>query len=340
MSTVKEKVLASLLSADGAISGEEIANALGVSRNTVWKSIKSLKSDGYSIEGVSRVGYTIQSQSYVLSGEFIKKYLSELKNGKRISRNNEKYKIIVLSETDSTNNYAKKLALNEDAEGTVIISDYQSGGRGRRGRTFLSPKGNGLYMSVILKPFSDISDSIKITSFAAVAAARAIDAQTGASTKIKWVNDLFLGGRKICGILTEALMDYETMTPSYIILGIGINLRHTDFPPEIAKIATSLEDETGRVPNKNMLAAEILNNLTNLEEEIKSGAFLKESAARSIVIGKEITVMRGDGNYEATAIGLDKNGELIIKRKNENGSLSKNRCETLSSGEVSIRVKN
>lgn len=379
---MKEKILAALLNANGAISGEEIAKTLGVSRNAVWKAIKSLKSDGYIIDGVSRIGYTIQNPRDVLSAESIKMYLrsqGEAAIGKAATartkatdfqktasiqgkssantqkttdteksddtlladgrKHDEYYKIVILPETDSTNNYAKQLAANGGAEGTVILTDYQSGGRGRRGRTFLSPKGKGLYMSVILKPLPDISDSIKITSFAAIAAARAIDAQTGAVTKIKWVNDLFLGGKKICGILTEALMDYETMIPSYIILGIGINLRHTDFPPDIAKIATSIEDETGTAPDKNLLAANILYNLKNLEEEIKSGAFLNECKGRSIVIGNEITVNRGNESYEATAIDLDKNGGLIIERQSGNGILSKNRRETLSSGEVSIRVK-
>lgn len=249
----------------------------------------------------------------------IKKYLTDTER-----------EIIVLPTTDSTNNYAKELAKSGAKAGTAVIARTQTMGRGRMGRNFFSPEGMGLYMSVILKPMIAAEDNMLITALSAVAAARAIEKVCGADVKIKWVNDLFLGGRKVCGILAETVTDFGGQTPEYIVLGMGINVKKTDFPPELSEVATSLENETGESISKNELAAEILKELDRLYTDFPAEEFLEESRRRSMVIGREITVIRGDEKYDARAVGIDGKGGLIISHGGE--------TSVLSSGEISIRV--
>ncbi len=238
--------------------------------------------------------------------------------------------ILILDETDSTNNIAKELAKNGATDGTAVIALSQKAGKGRMGRSFFSPKGKGIYMSLILCcDFSEINPLL-ITSYAAVSVARAVDKVCKTNTKIKWVNDLYLGGKKFCGILTESLIDFKTQKPRYVILGIGVNVSKTEFPKELCHIATSIENETGEEVIKSTLISEILNELDGIYSEIKTGEFLEESRKRSFVLGKNVKVIRGDEVYFAKAEGIDSCGGLIL---NING-----KREVLSSGEVSIRV--
>ncbi len=235
--------------------------------------------------------------------------------------------IILLDEIDSTNTYAKGLARKAAIEGTVVIAKNQIKGRGRMGRSFYSSKDNGIYMSIILRPQGE--NSLKITSMAAVAAANAIDEICGTKTQIKWVNDLYLGGKKICGILAEGVINPQTQMPNYVVLGIGINVKRMELPSELSDIATSIENEIGKRISRNTLISEILSSLDRLYENYEKGEFLEEYKKRSMVLGKDIKVICGDKAYCARAEDIDEAGGLIINRNGKK--------EVLSSGEVSIR---
>ncbi len=235
-------------------------------------------------------------------------------------------KIIWLDETDSTNDYAKKLAKEGAKEGTVVVANRQTKGKGRMGRSFFSPKDTGLYMSLILRPKN--ADCLKITCQSAVAVCRGIDKLCKTNAKIKWVNDIYLSDKKVCGILAEGAIDPKTQEMEYVILGIGVNIEKGDFPPEIAHIATSIETETGQKISKNDLLEEILKELDRI---FKAGEFLQEYKARSMVLGKTVKVIKGQESYLAKAEDISQTGGLIITKQGEG--------EVLSSGEVSIRFE-
>lgn len=258
-----------------------------------------------------------------ITAEKIEKHLKTKTFGRELT---------VLDETVSTNNDAKALAEKGAKEGTMVIARCQSGGRGRLGRSFFSQKDTGLYMSVILKGEKVLNGGILITSFAAVAVARAIEKVCSADAKIKWVNDIYINGKKVCGILTESKIDAQSGVPQYIILGIGINVKKTQFPKDIAEIATSIENEAKQEIDINYLAAEVLNQLEILYQNFETGDFLKENKARSAVVGKNIKVVRGNEIYNAFAKDIDDCGGLIIIRDGKE--------EVLSSGEVSVRTLN
>lgn len=237
-----------------------------------------------------------------------------------------------LTETDSTNRYLKELAVAGAPEGTVIIAEKQNAGRGRLGRSFFSPEEKGIYMSILLRPEIDLERSVRITSMAAVAVARAIEQVCGLSAQIKWVNDIFLNNRKVCGILTEAGINAIEGILDYAVLGIGINVGVMDFPEELQEIATSVSNECGFAVSKEVLIDAVLKELEDWYPTLWDGSFLEESKKRSILLGKEIQVVdetHPEGGYLAKAIDINELGNLIIER---DGS-----TRVLNSGEVSIR---
>jgi BirA family biotin operon repressor/biotin-[acetyl-CoA-carboxylase] ligase len=234
-------------------------------------------------------------------------------------------KIIRIEETESTNAVAKKMALDGEKEGTVIIARRQSKGRGRMGRSFFSPDGKGIYMSVIIKP----ENPVLITSFASVAVARAIKKVSGAETQIKWVNDVYLNSKKICGILTEGV--YRGDELRYAVLGIGVNVKKMQFPEDISDIAASVENEIEHEISKEILENQIIEELDTLYDTYKDGKFLDESRERSMVIGREINVIRGNETETAMAVDIDDKGGLVIEKDGKR--------HVLYSGEISIRIK-
>ena len=239
-------------------------------------------------------------------------------------------KIIILEETDSTNRVAKELAWQGESEGTLVLANVQSAGRGRLGRSFYSPAGSGIYASLILRPNLVVTQALRITSCAAVAVARAIETVTGVSAQIKWVNDIYVNGKKVCGILTEAGFDGQGEQMQHAILGIGVNVGKMQFPDELSTIATSLENETGQSVSRNRLLAEICNEFSVFYENIEKGTFLEESKKRSFVLGKQIMVHTSEGVYEAKAVDLNEEGHLIVERDGQR--------ECLYTGEISIRI--
>ena len=235
-------------------------------------------------------------------------------------------------ELDSTNRYVKELAAGGAPEGTVVIANKQSAGRGRLGRSFFSPEEKGIYMSVLLRPDIALERAVLITSMAAVAVAGAIGTVSGLDAKIKWVNDIFLNQKKVCGILTEAGINQNTGSLDYAVLGIGVNVGSMVFPEDLAGIATSVSNECGVEISKERLTEEILKELEVWYPSLWTGSFLEESKRRSILLGKEILVMDSQaecGFYPAKAVDLNELGNLVIER---NGVRS-----ILNSGEVSIR---
>ncbi len=319
--SVRTQVLSALLRSDNFISGEQLARELEVSRNAVWKAIKRLQEEGYTIESSVKKGYKLMDDLDIISEPSIKQHL----RGSYIPSSIEIHK-----EITSTNARAKDLAEAGAPHGTVVIADSQSMGRGRLGRSFFSPSGTGVYMSIVLRPELTSEEAPQLTSLAAVAVSEAIELVAQVNVKIKWVNDIFLNKKKICGILTEASLDFESGGINYIILGIGINVGSTDFPEELSEIATSIENETPSKISRNQLIAEILNSLDRLLPEIKSGRYLEEVRSRSLVIGQEITVIKGSESYRAKALAIDNKGALIIEGPKG--------IEALSSGEISIRL--
>lgn len=325
---VRKSLLKTLAESDGAyVSGAELAEKLGVSRNAVWKAVKSLESEGYAIESVTSKGYKLADGNNRLSAELIE---SKLITGS-LGRN-----LIVLDETESTNSAAKELAAGGAAHGTVVAADKQTMGRGRLGRSFVSPSGTGIYMSVVIRPDFDIETASLITSAAAVAAAEAVESLCGNEVQIKWVNDLYINGRKICGILTEASLGLEMKSLDYAVIGIGINAHRlgNSLGKELLGIATSIEDETGIKPDRNCLCAEILNRLENQLGNITSRKFLEEYRRREYLTGKEITADVGGETLYGHAVGIDENANLILE-------LPDGTLRHLGSGEANLcRVQN
>lgn len=321
---LKESVLEALSKSGGEyVSGAQLAEKLGVTRNSVWKAVKALEAEGFEFDASTNKGYRIQPQSNVLSAILIEKELEA------------ETKLIVLDEIDSTNNYAKKLASAGAEDGTVVAADRQTAGKGRMGRSFSSPSGTGLYMSMIIRPKFSMEAAQLITSCAAVAAAEAVEELCGKDVSVKWVNDLYMNGKKICGILTEASLSLETKSLDYAVIGIGINVRSIKdtFDSDLMSSATSIEDETGVKISRNKLCGTIIRNLKQRLAKIETREFLEEYRRREILCGKEITANAGGEAISGTAVGIDENAGLIVR-------LADGTERILSSGEANLcRIK-
>jgi BirA family biotin operon repressor/biotin-[acetyl-CoA-carboxylase] ligase len=319
--TVKSK-LKELLNTEEYISGAEIARQLGVTRSSVSKSIKELKEDGVDIDVKLKVGYKLNKYRDFLLESEISKNLHTDKIGR---------KLIIFDEIDSTNNYAKQLARNGEPEGTVIISDCQVKGKGRLGRDFVSPKDAGLYFSVILRPDFPMELSQLITSCAAVAVAETLDEVCNVETNIKWVNDIFLNGRKLCGILTEASVSFEAGNLDFAIVGIGINVfnKKSDMPKELDKIVTSIEEETGNRFSRNIIAAKLCDKLEEKINDIESRSFLDVYRKKSNLIGKYVLADFNNEQKKAEVIDIDDNAAIVLR-------LEDDKIVHMNSGEVRV----
>ena len=325
--SIKSDIIAILeQNRDNPTSGEAIANQLEVSRAYVWKTIKKLKEEGYKIEATQNRGYILSSNNDIISIEGIQPFLLPQYQDLSI----EVYKSI-----DSTNTEAKKRAVSFASHGSVIISEEQTAGRGRRGRSFFSPKGLGIYMSFILRPDVNSQDSVLITTATSVAVSRAIEKVTGIKCQIKWVNDLYYQNKKVCGILTEAVSNFETGEIDSIILGIGVNFCFdTDtLPNDLKDIAGSLYTTKPESVTRNMLCAHIINEVMTICDHLNERVFLTEYKEKSMVLGKMVYVIGQDDKVPALAMDLDSSGGLIVRF--ESGEV-----KTLNSGEISIRPIN
>ena len=234
-----------------------------------------------------------------------------------------------LSETDSTNRVAKEMAVCGAPEGTLVVAKRQSKGKGRLGRSFFSPEG-GIYMSMVLRPQIVAERALLITTCGAVAVARAIEKVSGCTTGIKWVNDIFVNGRKVCGILAEAGLSGTSEYPDYVVLGIGINVKKQSVPEELKAIVGCLENTAQRpILNEELIAA-VWEEFADLYRNLSTAVYMEEYKERSILMGREVTVLAAEGEYRAVVTDIDKDGHLMIERDG--------RVESLSSGEVSVRL--
>lgn len=303
------------------VSGESLAAELGVSRAAVWKSIHSLTRDGYAIESLMGHGYRLDVGNGITEHD-IKLYLSE---------GTPPLTIRSFDSLDSTNNRAKEHAITaQRGNNALIIADTQTGGRGRRGRSFVSPRGKGVYMSLLCYPDGSANKAVAITAFAAVAACRVIERMCGISPQIKWVNDIFLGGRKIAGILTEGSINMEEGCFDFAVIGIGINVRKSDFG-DLSGIATDIESETGVCLSRAELAAGITEEILRGIHTVGSPEVAEEYRRRQLVIGKRVRVLKPTGNYTATVLGVTDCCELHLR-------LDNGEEELLATGEVSLKI--
>lgn len=328
--TLKDEVLEKLEENKGVyLSGESLASTLNVTRNAIWKAVRSLRHDGCEIDAVPNKGYSLRSDTTTLTLAGIQKYM----------KYPEKYNINIYSELDSTNTRLRKDALNGAPEGTVVIAERQSGGRGRLGRSFFSPPHGGIYMSILLRPLLSVpgllpSDAVMITSAAAVAVCRGIEEITSKVVQIKWVNDVYYQNKKICGILTEGSVSLEANGFDYIIVGIGINVLGCELPDELKNIVgalynTSDQEYTNRI--RHRITARVLEHFFDI---YRSGLrdFVPEYRRRSLVLGKNINVIHGETVRPGKAVAVNDDCSLCVQFDN-------GKTENISSGEISIRLR-
>lgn len=321
--TSKQYILSSLEKNIGSyVSGQALADALGISRNAVAKNVDSLKSKGYKIKSAKTLGYCLVSPGDVLSPDGIA----------RLLKNREGVKIEVYESVTSTNSVARLKAEQGERALTVIISGEQTEGQGRMGRKFYSPAGKGVYMSVILRPSREVNP-ILITTAACVAVTRAIESLTDKKPLIKWVNDVYLDGRKICGISAQGATSIEDGRLEYVILGIGVNLLpfDKDAPDDIKNIAGSIyKSKNGGQLTRSLLAAGIIDNIAELCQTPNADAFIEEYKNHSMVIGEKIRFFKNEQSFEAEAVDIDGEGGLAVRL--ENGEII-----TLNTGEITVR---
>lgn len=323
---MKQTVLNLLKDSGGSyISGEAMSEILGVSRVAVWKQINRLREKGYIIDAVTRRGYRLVSCPEPLSLERIQALLSGHPWASGVQ---------VRDTVDSTNNVLKAMAEAGAPHGTILIADEQTGGRGRQGKSFASPKGVGLYYSLLLRPSCAPTQVGHVTAMVAVAACDAVEAVTGVRPGIKWTNDLVLNGRKLAGILTEMSAEWESGTLQYLVTGIGINCNYqkTDFPEEVQPMAASLLLETGVRVDRCQLAAELTKAFYRMQSELLSGKarWLERYKQDCVTLGRPVKVLRGQDVRTGTALGIDENGGLIVRY--DSGETG-----VVYSGEVSVR---
>lgn len=328
MST-KEAVLHLLQAQKGqAISGEELASQLQKSRTAIWKAVQALRNDGHQIESVTNKGYTLITEYTPLSSSIIQRRLQE---------QGIDWYIETMSSTTSTNDLAKQYA-NHHQQAAVFICEEQTAGRGRLGRSFISPARKGLYLSIVVFPNGSFQDVSLITCATAVAAAQALEGYLSAPIDIKWVNDLYRNGKKVGGILTEAISDFESRQVQALIIGIGLNLIDDNiaFPTELQDIVGSIfgnaEELSAAQFNRNQFVADFLVRWVHYYQDLQQNNILEEYRTRSLVLGREIRVIQGTQQFLAKAIAITDNGHLVVQTE-------QGQTQELSYGEVSIRPK-
>lgn len=320
----QERVYQVLSAADGDfVSGQQLSAQLGITRAAIWKAVESLRRQGYDIEARSGCGYRLCGLSDRLGEREIGAFLTE-----------PRHNIYVYQSIDSTNTQCKRLAMEGSVDGTVVIAEEQTAGRGRKGRTFQSPQGLGLYLSILWRPQCEPTRLLPLTSLAAVAVSRAIERVTGEKVQIKWPNDLLLGDKKIAGILTEMALEGESGQIDYVVLGVGLNVHQTvtDFTEEVAAMASSLDAVLGTSVSRPRLAAALMEELDILRRDImwEPLRYLDEYRSRCVTIGRAVQLLRSEERQTATAMDVDGQFGLVVRHDD-------GREETVRSGEVSVR---
>ncbi len=320
----KEKLLA-LFEADKGkfFSGEELADRLAVSRTAVWKAVNSLRKEGYEIQAVQNKGYSLSVSTDILSIQGVEKYLNP---------EHSYIELEILPDIGSTNDYLREKAAQGKGEGYAVVAGAQTRGKGRTGRSFYSPADTGIYLSLLLRPKDcGPAQAVKFTTMAAVAACEAIEKVSHRSPQIKWVNDIYIDGKKVSGILTEASVSLENGSLEYVLLGIGINVYPPEkgFPQELRETAGSVFQER-KSDGKNQLAAGFLNRLMDIYTKEEIEEYAEEYRKRSMVLGKRIQILTPEGEKGARALEIDKDCRLLVEYEDGNREL-------LRAGEIRIR---
>ncbi len=319
---MKTEIIKLLKAAPDYVSGQELCETFGVSRTAVWKVIRQLQEDGYEIEAKRNRGYRLGDSGDVFTGAELRSLL----NTRWVGHN-----LVFLEQVDSTNEEAKRQAEKGAPDGTLVAAAEQSAGKGRRGRTWISEKGTGVWMSLLLRPDFPPECASMLTLVAAMAVEKGISRVTGVDGQIKWPNDVVIEGKKVCGILTEMSTEMECI--HYVVVGIGINVGTEEFPEEIRDLATSLYLSTQKKVKRAVLAAAVAEAWEFYYEQfLKSGDLrflMEEYNERLVNRGREVKVLTLDGGYMGISQGINEKGELLV----ETGGM----VRTVISGEVSVR---
>lgn len=320
---MKEEILRLLRSADGYISGQELCNRFGVSRTAVWKAINQLKEAGYEIEAQQNKGYRLMAAPDLMTEAEIK----SLMHTEWVAK-----EVLYFDTIDSTNTKAQELAEKGYQSGTLVVADKQESGKGRRGRSWISPSGTGIFMTLMIKPDINPNNASMLTLVAALAVAKAITSVTGEEALIKWPNDIVVNGKKVCGILTEMNAQFDYI--NHIVVGIGINVHNESFPEEISQMASSLMIEAG---GKRFHRAQIIAETMSYFEQYYD-TFLKTQDLSALVReydkllvnrNKSVRVLDPKEPFDGKAMGITPKGELIVDTWESR--------KLVSSGEVSVR---
>ena len=326
---IKTSILRMIRQSRGYVSGQSLCEVLGVSRTAVWKYVNQLKEEGYEFDAVSNKGYRIVKYPDIITREEIESMLPE---GLAVTN------VVYYHETDSTNTRAKQAAEEGEKSGTLFITECQTGGRGRRGRSWESPAGSGIWMSLLLRPEIKPFDASMLTIVAAMGMKDAIEEIIGGGTgqggihcKIKWPNDIVLGDRKICGMLTE--MSAETDWINYVVIGIGVNVNTTEFDDSIKDMASSILLQTGSSVKRSDVVVAFARHFSRYYDE-----FLKECNLSGLAddynkalinVGRDVKIVERDGSFVAKAVGIDETGSLIVEKDGD--------TKRIVAGEVSVR---
>lgn len=320
---MKEEILRLLRSADGYISGQELCNRFGVSRTAVWKAINQLKEAGYEIEAQQNKGYKLMAAPDLMTEAEIK----SLMHTEWVAK-----EVLYFDTIDSTNTKARELAEKGYPSGTLVVADKQESGKGRRGRSWVSPSGTGIFMTLMIKPDINPNNASMLTLVAALAVAKAITSVTGEEALIKWPNDIVVNSKKVCGILTEMNAQFDYI--NHIVVGIGINVHNESFPEEISQMASSLMIEAG---GKRFHRAQIIAETMSYFEQYYD-TFLKTQDLSALVReydkllvnrNKSVRVLDPKEPFDGKAMGITPKGELIVDTWESR--------KLVSSGEVSVR---
>ena len=322
---LQDRVLTLLVASRGQfVSGETMRKSLGVTRMAVSNAVRALREQGYAIDAVTNRGYCLSGEPDLLQPGDVLGRLPEERRGT----------VRVFASIDSTNTYLKREAMSGAPDGLCAVANEQTAGRGRVGRAFLSAPDCGIYLSLLLRPKCAPADCATLTSHAAVAVCRAIEAVCGVQPGIKWTNDIVLGGRKVCGILTELSLEGESGAVDSVVIGIGINAnnRPGDFPPELREVAGSIRSATGSAVVRADLTAALIRELDEMTRVWTAYpyAYLEAYRALCLTTGKEVRVIRGDSQRRAFAEAVADDFSLLVRY--DDGS-----TEQLSGGEVSVR---
>jgi len=313
--TTKSKLLHHLKDAAHQwVSGEELSHRLGISRTAVWKQINNLKAEGHQILSAPKKGYHLEQMADLITAEEMAATLKTLVMGRPA--------VHVLKKTDSTNLQAKRMAAQGAAEGTLVVADTQTEGRGRRGRNWHSPSGRNIYASLVLRPQLAPSQAPQITLMTAVALARTLRASAALDAKIKWPNDVMVGGKKIAGILTEISADMDAV--DYVVVGFGINVntRQHEMPEEIAPIATSIYSEKASETSRTNLLCDLLESYEMAYDLLNAQGFgpvMQQWRSMTDIIGRRVHVDVMDTRYTGRVETVNDDGVLIL-REDEGGT--------------------